>query len=448
MKNTMKLFVLLAVCGPEMSVKCDEMCAAGSYSNGDFGCSGCPAGKYSDSAGAVACMACMSGRYSDSAGAVACTECMVGTWNDKAGQTSCIQCGDEKSTDGIAGSTSENACVSSEDVDGTDSMDEADGANIADEADGADNMDVADGANSADEADGADNMDEADDDDYYVDEDEDKDDEYEDDYVDNRTDDTGDTGISGVTCEPGSSVSSDGECTACRAGTYSDKEDADACTNCEADTYSRAGQDQCTECSRDTSTGGETGQSECVSRPDTSYADDDNALDADVLPDGWTDCEPGTYANLVNRTCIACPSGSQTHVVNAEECQPCKEDTYSQDDRSTNCERCPEGENTAGEKGAKLCYPECMTPCVDGTLRCECAEPDEITAEFEKVLYSCSISENGWDFLLSVCSMSEEDLFKAADAGRNVSTSASTRDELASGAAAGIALSVAGMMMV
>jgi hypothetical protein len=92
-------------------------------------------------------------------------------------------------------------------------------------------------------------------------------------------------------------------------------------------------------------------------------------------------------------------------------------------------------------------YPDCMTPCVDGTLRCECAEPDEITAEFEKVLYSCSISENGWDFLLSICSMSEEDLFKAADAGRNAFTNSSTSEELASGAAAGIALSVAGMMM-
>ena len=434
MNNALKLFVLLAVCGPEMSVNGDEMCAAGSYSNGDFGCAVCPTGKYSDSAGSVACMACASGRYSDSVGAVACTECMVGTWNDKVEQTSCIQCGDEKSTDGITGSTTENACVSSEDVDGEDIEDGEDDANIED---------------------GEDNEDEdKDDDDYYVDEDEDKDDEDEDkddededDYVDDRTDDTGDTGISGVTCEPGSSVSGDGECTACRAGTYSDKEDADACTNCDADTYSRAGQDGCTECSRDTTTGGETGQSECVSRPDTNYADDDNALDTDVLPDEWTDCEPGTYANLVNRTCVACPSGSQTHVVNAEECQPCKEDTYSQNDRSTNCERCPDGEGTAGGKGAKFCYPDCMTPCVDGTLKCECAEPDEITAEFEKILYSCSTAETGWDFLMSICSMSEEDLFKAADAGRNVSTSTPTRDELASVASTGITLSVAGMMM-
>ena len=146
-------------------------------------------------------------------------------------------------------------------------------------------------------------------------------------------------------------------------------------------------------------------------------------------------------------TCTACSSGSQTHVVNAEECQPCKEDTYSQDDRATDCERCPEGENTAGDKGAKFCYPDCMTPCVDGTLRCDCEKPDDITAEFEKILYSCSISETGWDFLLSICSMSEEDLFMAADAGRNVSTIPSTRTEWASGAAAGIALSVAGMMM-
>jgi len=389
----------------------------------------------------------MSGRYSDSVGAVACTECMVGTWNDKVEQTSCIQCGDEKSTDGITGSTSENACVSSEDVDGTDNMDEADGANSADEADGADNMDEADGANSADEVDGADNTDEADDDDYYVNEDEDKDDEDEDDYVDDRTDDTGDTGISGVTCEPGYSLSSDGECIICRAGTYSDREDADGCTNCEADTYSRAGQDQCTECSRDTTTGGETGQSECVSRPDSNSDDDDNALDADVLPDEWTDCEPGTYANLVNRTCTDCPSGSQTHVVNAEECQPCKENTYSQDDRSTNCERCPDDESTAGDKGAKLCYPDCMVPCVDGTLRCECAEPDDITPEFEKILYSCSIAETGWDFIMSICSMSEEDLIKAADAGRDAFTNSSTYNEHASGTAVGIALSVSGMMM-
>ena len=88
-----------------------------------------------------------------------------------------------------------------------------------------------------------------------------------------------------------------------------------------------------------------------------------------------------------------------------------------------------------------------MIPCVDGTLRCDCAEPDEITSEFEKILYSCSLAETGWDFIMSICSMSEEDLFKAADAGRDAFTNSSTYNEHASGTAVGIALSVSGMMM-
>eukprot|EP00753_Platysulcus_tardus_P014947 PLAT4666.1.p1 GENE.PLAT4666.1~~PLAT4666.1.p1 ORF type:complete len:1265 (-),score=566.59 PLAT4666.1:135-3875(-) len=113
---------------PDGSSACVD-CQLGFFSaGGDYNCTACPAGTYSDAAGAASCTACPAGTFSvvlsatnastcepcpagsisAADGSTACADCPAGTYTDGAGQTVCLNC--------TAGTASALAAAGSEDT--------------------------------------------------------------------------------------------------------------------------------------------------------------------------------------------------------------------------------------------------------------------------------------------------------------------------------------------
>jgi hypothetical protein len=68
-------------------------CDPGKFAaSGSGSCGACPAGKYSQDAGAFGCDGCVPGRYSHDDGAVECGACLKGEYQSSAGERGCKRC--------------------------------------------------------------------------------------------------------------------------------------------------------------------------------------------------------------------------------------------------------------------------------------------------------------------------------------------------------------------
>jgi len=130
-------------------------------------------------------------------------------------------------------------------------------------------------------------------------------------------DDPSTTCQSWSTCQPGLYVSSEGtattdrECEACAAGTFSAVQNADACeawVDCEAGEYVSI-------------EGDEESDRECEACEAGTFSDEENAAECDA----WLDCEPGEFVEVEpaedsDRTCTPCAAGHFADEMNASAC--------------------------------------------------------------------------------------------------------------------------------
>ena len=150
-----------------------------------------------------------------------------------------------------------------------------------------------------------------------------------------------------VPCPPGTYAIANGAstCQSCAAGTYSTALGASAvamCTQCATgfSTNNTAGQTQCSQCPLGTYADKATGASTCVQCPNGTYSYRAGSSTCNACARGtYTTavsqtaclfCAAGTYANATSLTaCTPCPSGTYAHLTGATACTPCPDDTGS-----------------------------------------------------------------------------------------------------------------------
>lgn len=327
-------------------------CANGTYSYGPNNCTACAAGTYDDDSDAFTqCVDCEIGKYNVKEQQVSCVSCPIARYQDQTGQTDCVLCSNG-TYQGVTGASAASQCVPC-------------ALGTVDHDFRADTECVACGVNQYQDQTG---------------------------QLECKNCSSGSFSSKGYaqcfTCTPGQFFDSTG-CQDCPAHTFEDEvpSTANACEECDPNTYSNPGATECTDCGENTvwvngacacAVGFIELENKCVYIPVGTYLDNGTVYEcpAGTYDDDGNyetaciDCPAGTYSNSSATICTACGVGTYAGV-RATDCIQCTAGTIDDDsDASTPCVECPANTYSSGE-AATSCTP-CATDSYSFVRASEC----------------------------------------------------------------------------